>query len=81
MTLYRDEEPVSFGAGHACLGSPVVAVTWLARELARRGQPLRAGDVVMSGALGPMVEITGGGRYRLELDGLGSVESRIEENV
>lgn len=35
----------------------------------------------MSGALGPMVEITGGGRYRLELDGLGSVESRIEENV
>ncbi|MFJ7296770.1 2-keto-4-pentenoate hydratase [Streptomyces collinus] len=81
MTLYRDEEPVSFGAGHACLGSPVVAVTWLARELARRGQPLRAGDVVMSGALGPMVEITCGGRYRLELDGLGSVESRIEENV
>ncbi|MFF7844448.1 2-keto-4-pentenoate hydratase [Streptomyces ossamyceticus] len=78
MTLYRDDEPVSFGAGHACLGSPVVAVTWLARELARRGRPLCAGDVVMSGALGPMAEITDGGRYRLELDGLGTVEALIE---
>ncbi len=81
MALHRDGEPVSFGAGHACLGSPVVAVTWLARELARRGQPLRAGDLVMSGALGPMVDVTGSGRYRLELDGLGDVEALIEETV
>lgn len=79
MTLHLDGEPVSFGAGHACLGSPVVAVAWLARELARRGQPLSAGDVVMSGALGPMVPITGAGRYRLALDGLGEVEAVIEE--
>ncbi|MGK4906268.1 2-keto-4-pentenoate hydratase [Streptomyces albus] len=78
MTLYHDGEPVSFGAGHACLGSPVVAVAWLARETARRGQPLRAGDLVMSGALGPMVPVGGPGRYRLELDGLGDVEALIE---
>lgn len=78
MVLQRDGEPVSFGAGHACLGSPVVAVAWLAREMARRGQPLRAGDVIMSGALGPMVPVTGPGRYRLALDGLGEVESVIE---
>ncbi|MFG3255099.1 2-keto-4-pentenoate hydratase [Streptomyces sp. NPDC048172] len=78
MTLHRDGEPVSFGAGHACLGSPVVAVAWLARERARRGQPLRAGDVVMSGALGPMVPVGGPGRYRLELDEMGEVEAVIE---
>ncbi|GAA2066046.1 2-keto-4-pentenoate hydratase [Streptomyces albiaxialis] len=78
MTLRRDGEPVSFGAGHACLGSPVVAVAWLAREMARREQPLRAGDVVMSGALGPMVPVGGPGRYRLELDGMGEVEAVIE---
>ncbi|MBQ0863561.1 fumarylacetoacetate hydrolase family protein [Streptomyces sp. A73] len=79
MTLHRDGEPASFGAGHACLGSPVVAVVWLARELARRGRPLRAGDVVMSGALGPMVPVDGPGRFRLELDGVGEVEALIEE--
>lgn len=78
MVLQRDGEPVSFGAGHACLGSPVVAVAWLAREMARRGQPLRAGDVIMSGALGPMVPVDGPGRYRLALDGLGEVETVIE---
>ncbi|MFI8885610.1 2-keto-4-pentenoate hydratase [Streptomyces sp. NPDC053813] len=81
MVLQRDGEPVSFGAGHACLGSPVVAVAWLARELAAREQPLRAGDVVMSGALGPMVPIGGPGRYRLALDGLGEVEAVIEEET
>ncbi|MFI0470834.1 2-keto-4-pentenoate hydratase [Saccharopolyspora sp. 5N102] len=79
MTLERDGEPVSFGAGHACLGSPVAAVAWLARELVRRGQPLREGDVVMSGALGPVVPIGGPGRFRLALDGLGEVEAVIEE--
>lgn len=79
MTLEQDGEAVSFGAGHACLGSPSVAVTWLARELAARGRPLRAGDVVMSGALGPMVPITGPGRLRLSLDGLGEVDTDIVE--
>jgi 2-keto-4-pentenoate hydratase len=79
MCLERDGEPVAFGAGHACLGSPVAAVAWLARELVRRGCPLRGGDVIMSGALGPMVSIDAPGRFRLRLDGLGEVEAVIEE--
>jgi 2-keto-4-pentenoate hydratase len=78
MTLERDGEQVSFGAGHACLGSPVVAVAWLARELVTREQPLRAGDIVMSGALGPMVPIAEAGTFRLRLDGLGEVDAVIE---
>lgn len=75
MVLDRDGEPVSFGAGTACLGSPVVAVTWLARELVRRGRALRAGDVILSGALGPMVGVDRPGRFRAHLDGLGEVEA------
>ncbi len=75
MVLERAGEPVSTGAGSACLGSPTVAVAWLARELARRGDPLRAGDIVLSGALGPMVPVTGPGRFRARLDGLSEVEA------
>jgi len=52
----------------------VIAVAWLVREVARRGQPLRAGEVILSGALGPMVDATAG-VYRARLDGLGEVRA------
>ncbi|WP_433286674.1 2-keto-4-pentenoate hydratase [Pseudonocardia sp. CA-142604] len=74
LALEHDGELVSSGVGAACLGSPARAVTWLARESARRGRPLRAGEVVLSGALGPMADLTRPGRYRAELSGLGHVE-------
>jgi 2-keto-4-pentenoate hydratase len=75
MVLEHRGEPVSVGAGAACLGSPVTAVAWLAQQSHRNGTPLRAGDIVLSGALGPMVEVPGPGRYRARLDGLGEVEA------
>lgn len=75
MTLEHLGEPVSVGAGSACLGSPVNAVAWLAREVARRGSPLRAGEIILSGALGPMVSVTNAGRYRLSLSGMGRVDA------
>jgi len=73
MVLERDGDPVSVGAGAACLGSPLNAVAWLAGVFARAGRPLRAGDVVLSGALGPMVPVAAGASYEARLQGLGSV--------
>ncbi|MFS8497159.1 MAG: fumarylacetoacetate hydrolase family protein [Micromonosporaceae bacterium] len=73
MVIEHAGEPVSVGAGAACLGNPVTAVTWLARTLALAGRPLRAGDLVLSGALGPMVPATPGATYEARISGLGSV--------
>lgn len=73
MVMEHAGRPVSTGAGAACLGSPVTAVAWLARAVAAQGDALRAGDIVLSGALGPMVAAQHG-RYRLDLSGLGHVE-------
>jgi 2-keto-4-pentenoate hydratase len=74
MVLTIDGMIVSLGAGAACLGHPLNAVMWLARELAARGDPLRAGDVVMSGALGPMVQLPEDALVSVAIGGLGSAE-------
>ncbi|MGN9777966.1 2-keto-4-pentenoate hydratase [Micromonospora sp. H33] len=75
MVLEHAGEPVSVGAGAACLGNPLHALAWLAQTLARSGDPLRAGDVVLSGALGPMVPVTPGAAYEARISGLGSVRT------
>src|SRR5579859_7659809 len=59
MRLWRDEKEVSAGSGAACLGHPAVAVAWLAATARSYGQPLRAGEIVLSGALGPVVPVRG----------------------
>lgn len=73
MTLARGDEVVSTGEGSACLGDPLAALAWLARTAQEMGDPLRAGEVVLSGALGPMIPARPGDRFRAELSGLGEV--------
>ncbi|MEW2328723.1 fumarylacetoacetate hydrolase family protein [Micromonospora chersina] len=75
MTMSVDGVPASAGAGEACLGDPLEALAWLARTALAHGDPLRAGDVVLSGALGPMVPVTHAMHVRAHLTGLGSVET------
>jgi len=75
MQMKRGETVVSQGNGRACLGSPLNAAIWLADTMVRCGRPLQAGDIVLTGALGPMVAVTEPSRYDVSIDGLGTVSA------
>jgi 2-keto-4-pentenoate hydratase len=82
MTLSSDDtwadEVLSSGTGAACLGHPVNAVVWLANAVAAGGVPLRAGEVILSGSLGPLVPVERGTTYIASIEGLGSVRACFE---
>jgi 2-keto-4-pentenoate hydratase len=73
MTLLRNGEVTSVGAGSACLGHPLKAALWLARILVIHGEPLKAGDMILTGALGPMVEARSGDLFDARIGSLAGV--------
>ena len=73
MVLRGDGTVLATGAGAACLGNPIEAVRWLASALANTQFSLRAGDIVLSGALGPMTTLRPGCHYAATIATLGSV--------
>ncbi len=75
MVMERGAGQVSVGSGRACLGNPVNAVRWLADVMVQVGRPLAAGDIVLSGALGPMVSVMPNDVFEARVNGLGSVRA------
>ncbi|MET3963107.1 2-keto-4-pentenoate hydratase [Marmoricola sp. OAE513] len=67
MTMWVDGVAVSKGSGDACLGNPLSAVEWLAETAAQYGAPLEPGQVILSGALGPMVALKPNSEVRVTL--------------
>lgn len=77
MDFRKNGRTVSLGSGVACLGNPLLAAWWLAKTMQRLGDPLKAGDLILSGALGPMFPISSGDDLRVSIAGLGTVGCRI----
>ncbi|MCK9468969.1 MAG: 2-oxopent-4-enoate hydratase [Porticoccaceae bacterium] len=77
MVLEKNGEIIATGAGAAALGSPVNAVAWLANTMGRLGIPLKAGEVILSGALAAMFPAKAGDNFRVSIGGLGSCSVRF----
>jgi len=77
MTLRVNGRVVSTGAGAACLGNPVSAVAWLANKFGEFGRVLRAGEVILSGALGPVAPVKAGDHVEVSIGRLGGTWARF----
>jgi 2-keto-4-pentenoate hydratase len=77
MTMTLDGHEVSAGSGQACLGDPLHALAWLANTARDLGSPLLAGQIILSGALGPMAPVTGGSKVIATISGLGTVTAQF----
>lgn len=71
MQVWRNGERVGQGVGAAVQGHPAEAVAWLANTLGGYGIPLRAGELILSGALAPLIPVAAGDRFHLSIEGLG----------
>lgn len=79
MSLTINDVELSSGTGAACLGDPLEALRWLAVQAARFGDPLRAGHLILSGALGPFVPFAPGDRVTASISGFAPLSVSFEE--
>ena len=78
MTLFKNGAIASEGNGNACMGDPLNAALWLAQTMAKMGRPLLKGEILLSGALGPMVAVELGDAFELRLNGFSSTMVSFE---
>jgi len=77
MQMHINGQLVSVGAGASSLGHPLRSAYWLARTMAANNQPLRRGEVILSGSLGPMIPARKGDIVDVSISGLGRVGCRF----
>jgi len=77
MTIYKNGEFLAAGLGSAVQGNPLTAVAWLANTLGEFGIPFKAGEVILSGSLAPLIPVAAGDEMSLELEGVGGCRCRF----
>jgi 2-oxopent-4-enoate/cis-2-oxohex-4-enoate hydratase len=77
MTIYKNGEYNSEGLGSAVQGNPLTAVAWLANTLGEFGIPFKAGEVILSGSLAPLIPVVVGDEMSLEIEGIGGCSCKF----
>ena len=77
MFVEKNGELISSGAGVEVLGDPLKAIAWLANRLAAHGERLRAGDIVLSGAITGATPAVKGDAFNVSFSELGSIGVRF----
>lgn len=77
MTIHKNGEFHSEGLGSAVQGNPLTAVAWLANTLGEFGIPFKAGEVILSGSLAPLIPVVAGDEMSLEIEGIGGCSCKF----
>ncbi|RJX71473.1 2-oxopent-4-enoate hydratase [Vibrio sinensis] len=78
MRVYHNNELAVQGIGSAVQGHPAEAVAWLANTLGEYGIPFKKGEIILSGALAPLIDAKAGDRFDMEIEGLGKASIRFK---
>ncbi|MDQ0201431.1 2-keto-4-pentenoate hydratase [Neobacillus ginsengisoli] len=78
MLFYKNDELVGTGAGAAALGHPAQAVAWLANKLHEFGIHLKAGELILPGALSCAISVNEGDTISAHFGHLGTVSVTFE---
>lgn len=78
MVLEKNGEPVHYSCGAAVMGHPAEAVAWLGNKLYEYGETLKAGEIILPGALCGAVSLAAGDHVKATFDHLGSVGLRVQ---
>ncbi|MBP0047432.1 fumarylacetoacetate hydrolase family protein [Marinobacterium sp. AK62] len=79
MQIRKNDEPAGSGLGSAVQGHPAAAVAWLANTLGEYGIPFRKGEIILSGALAPLIPVSAGDHFSLKAEEMGSCSIRFVE--
>jgi len=79
VTLSIQGQLKETGAGAAVLGHPANSVAMLANMLARRGEKLKAGQLILTGGITGAHPLTAGDVVLAQWDGLGSIQLVVTE--
>ena len=74
MNLFKNERLMNTGYGSDVLGHPDKCVAWLANKLYEYNVVLKAGEVILSGALSAAVMAEKRDRFTADFTHLGKVE-------
>jgi 2-oxo-hept-3-ene-1,7-dioate hydratase len=75
--VYRNGEVEETGLGAGVLNDPVLAIAWLANRLAKYGQKISAGDVVLSGSFIRPIEARSGDEICADFGSFGEINCKF----
>lgn len=78
MKLFKNGELINEGTGADILGDPAYCVAWLANKLHDYGIELKAGEVILAGAISAAIDAAPGDEFTCEFtEGFGEVSVRF----